>query len=68
MTVWSTISAMTMAKPMLLALHERSVVAIAHGYAKVTGKPMAVVVHSNVGLMCWLDVGVQCLVRPRARS
>ena len=25
--------------------------AIAHGYAKITGKPMGVVVHSNVGLM-----------------
>lgn len=37
---------------LLLALHEQSVVAIAHGYAKVTGEPMAVVVHSNVGLMC----------------
>ena len=36
---------------MLLALHEESAVAIAHGYAKVTGKPMGVVVHSNVGLM-----------------
>lgn len=37
---------------LMLALHEQSVVAIAHGYAKVTGEPMAVVVHSNVGLMC----------------
>ena len=36
---------------MLLCLHEESAVAIAHGYAKVTGKPMAVAVHSNVGLM-----------------
>lgn len=36
---------------MLLALHEESVVAIAHGYAKASGKPMAVVLHSNVGLM-----------------
>jgi thiamine pyrophosphate-dependent acetolactate synthase large subunit-like protein len=36
---------------MLLALHEENAVAIAHGYAKITGKPMAVVVHSNVGLM-----------------
>ena len=35
----------------LLALHEESAVAVAHGYAKVTGKPMGVVVHSNVGLM-----------------
>jgi thiamine pyrophosphate-dependent acetolactate synthase large subunit-like protein len=35
----------------LLCLHEESAVAIAHGYAKVTGKAMAVAVHSNVGLM-----------------
>ena len=36
---------------MLLCLHEEAAVAIAHGYAKVTGKPLAVVLHSNVGLM-----------------
>ncbi|MGY8937611.1 MAG: thiamine pyrophosphate-binding protein, partial [Alphaproteobacteria bacterium] len=36
---------------MLVALHEEHAVAIAHGYAKVTDKPMAVAVHSNVGLM-----------------
>ncbi|MBV8791000.1 MAG: thiamine pyrophosphate-binding protein [Pseudolabrys sp.] len=36
---------------MLLCLHEESAVAIAHGYAKVTGQAMAVAVHSNVGLM-----------------
>ncbi len=36
---------------MLLCLHEEAAVAIAHGYAKVTGKAMAAVVHSNVGLM-----------------
>src|SRR5688500_8121380 len=36
---------------MLLCLHEETAVAIAHGYAKVTGKPMAAAVHSNVGLM-----------------
>jgi len=36
---------------MLLALHEESAVAIAHGYAKVTGRPMGVILHSNVGLM-----------------
>jgi thiamine pyrophosphate-dependent acetolactate synthase large subunit-like protein len=35
---------------MLLCVHEESAVAIAHGYAKVTGKAMAVAVHSNVGL------------------
>jgi thiamine pyrophosphate-dependent acetolactate synthase large subunit-like protein len=36
---------------MLVALHEEHAVAMAHGYAKVTGKPMAVALHSNVGLM-----------------
>src|ERR1700731_4453975 len=36
---------------MLLCLHEEHAVAIAQGYAKVTGKPMAAAVHSNVGLM-----------------
>ena len=36
---------------MLLCLHEENAVAIAHGWAKVAGTPMAVVVHSNVGLM-----------------
>src|SRR6266700_2651897 len=35
---------------MLLCLHEESAVAVAQGYAKVTGKPMAAAVHSNVGL------------------
>src|SRR5579863_7653180 len=34
----------------LLCVHEESAVAIAHGYAKVTGKTMAAAVHSNVGL------------------
>jgi len=36
---------------MLLCLHEEHAVAIAQGYAKVTGKAMAAAVHSNVGLM-----------------
>src|SRR6476646_750727 len=35
----------------LLCLHEEHAVAIAHGYAKITGRPMAAAVHSNVGLM-----------------
>src|ERR1700712_2891486 len=35
---------------MILCLHEEVAVSIAHGYAKVTGKAMAVAVHSNVGL------------------
>jgi thiamine pyrophosphate-dependent acetolactate synthase large subunit-like protein len=36
---------------MLLAVHEETAVAIAHGYARVTGRPMAVALHANVGLM-----------------
>jgi thiamine pyrophosphate-dependent acetolactate synthase large subunit-like protein len=35
---------------MLLCLHEEHAVAIAQGWAKVTGTPMLVGVHSNVGL------------------
>jgi thiamine pyrophosphate-dependent acetolactate synthase large subunit-like protein len=35
----------------LLCLHEEHAVAIAHAYAKVTGRPLGVVLHSNVGLM-----------------
>lgn len=36
---------------MLLVLHEEHAVAIAHGYTKVTGRPLAAILHSNVGLM-----------------
>src|SRR5215208_6333063 len=36
---------------MLLCLHEEHAVAIAHGFAKVTGRAMGAIVHSNVGLM-----------------
>jgi len=36
---------------MLMCLHEEYAVSIAHGYAKATGKAMAVALHSNVGLM-----------------
>ena len=36
---------------MLLCLHEEHAVAVAHGYARVTGKPLGVIVHSNVGVM-----------------
>ncbi len=39
------------APQMLLCLHEESAVAIAHGWAKVTEKPLISIVHSNVGLM-----------------
>jgi thiamine pyrophosphate-dependent acetolactate synthase large subunit-like protein len=35
----------------LLCLHEEQAVALAHGYAKVTGRPLAVALHANVGLM-----------------
>ena len=36
---------------MIVVLHEEHAVAIAHGYAKVVGKPLAAILHSNVGLM-----------------
>jgi benzoylformate decarboxylase len=36
---------------MLVCLHEEHAVAIAHGFAKVTDRPMAVALHTNVGLM-----------------
>lgn len=36
---------------MLTVLHEEHAVAIAHGYAKVTGRPMGAVLHANVGLL-----------------
>ena len=36
---------------MLLCLHEEHAVALAHGWAKVTDRAMAAVLHSNVGLM-----------------
>ncbi len=39
------------APTMLVCLHEEHAVAMAHGYAKVTERPMAVALHSNVGLM-----------------
>lgn len=36
---------------MMVVLHEEHAVAIAHGYAKVTGQPLIAILHSNVGLM-----------------
>ncbi len=36
---------------MLLCIHEETAVALAHGYARVTGRPLAVALHANVGLM-----------------
>ena len=35
----------------ILCLHEEHAIAIAHGYAKVAKRPMASILHSNVGLM-----------------
>jgi thiamine pyrophosphate-dependent acetolactate synthase large subunit-like protein len=35
----------------LVCLHEDHSVALAHGYAKAAGEPMACVLHSNVGLL-----------------
>jgi acetolactate synthase-1/2/3 large subunit len=37
--------------PMLLCQHEEIAVQIAHGYAKASGKPMAVILHDLVGLL-----------------
>jgi thiamine pyrophosphate-dependent acetolactate synthase large subunit-like protein len=35
---------------LLVCMHEEAAAGMAHGYAKVAGKPMACLVHSNVGL------------------
>ncbi len=37
--------------PMLVCQHEKIAVQIAHGYAKVTSRPLAVIVHNVVGLL-----------------
>ncbi|SON57778.1 Cyclohexane-1,2-dione hydrolase [Hartmannibacter diazotrophicus] len=37
--------------PMLVCQHEKVAVQIAHGYAKATGEPLAVIVHNVVGLL-----------------
>ena len=37
--------------PMMLCNHEEIAVQIAHGYAKATGKPTAVILHNLVGLL-----------------
>ena len=36
---------------MVINLHEEHSISMAHGYAKITGKPLIAIVHSNVGLM-----------------
>ena len=38
------------APQLLICLHEEHAVAIAHGWAKVTGRAMAAILHSNVGV------------------
>jgi len=42
-----------------------SAVGMAHGYFKVTGKPLMTLCHGTVGLQHARDGGLQCLVRPR---
>jgi len=37
--------------PMLLCQHEKIAVQVAHGYAKASGRPLAVIVHNVVGLL-----------------
>jgi acetolactate synthase-1/2/3 large subunit len=37
--------------PMLLCPHEKIAVQVAHGYAKASGQPLAVIVHNVVGLL-----------------
>ena len=37
--------------PMMLCQHEETAVQIAHGYAKATNEPMAVILHNLVGLL-----------------
>src|SRR3954447_19092616 len=36
---------------LIVCLHEEHAVAVAHGYAKVTERPLAAALHANVGLM-----------------
>src|SRR5256885_17191871 len=36
---------------LLLCVHEESAVALAHGYARVTGRPLPAGLHAQVGLM-----------------
>ena len=39
------------APQMILAIHDETAVAIAHGYAKVSGRMMAAALHGNIGLL-----------------
>ena len=55
---------------LILCPHEEHAMSLAQGYAKVTGRPMAVAVHANVGLMhatmgifnAWADRVPVCVV------
>ena len=47
----SLVNASNDAPELVLALHEEIAVAIAHGYAKASGRPMAVGLHDTVGLL-----------------
>ena len=54
-------------KPELLTcMHEEAAVAMAHGYAKVAGKPMGVLVHGTVGLQHAAMAVYNAWCRPRA--
>jgi len=58
------------APSLVLALHEETAVAIAHGYVKASGRPMAVGLHDTVGLLhgsmaifnAWVDRAPMLLV------
>ena len=50
----------------LTCCHEESAVAMAHGYAKIEGKPMMALIHGTVGLAARLHGDLQRLRRPRA--
>ena len=51
---------------MMLCNHEEIAVQIAHGYAKATGKPMAVILHNLVGLLHACMAIYYAYPRPRA--
>ncbi len=53
---------------LLVCLHEEHTVAVAHGYAKVTGRPMAVAVHSNVGQALFSVISPAAAKCPRLRT
>ena len=52
--------------PMMLCNHEEIAVQIAHGYAKASGKPMAVILHNLVGLLHACMAIYYAYPRPRA--